>query len=125
MLDRVLLIVEDDPDLRETWKDLFELSDYTVHAFASVSAALADTAAVRGSNMLITDYHLEDSNGIDLIRSARRINPDLPAVVLTGLRQDHVRHALASEPDVELFFKPVRMEVIENYIESRFTGGAA
>jgi DNA-binding NtrC family response regulator len=114
----VLMIVEDDPDLLEVWKDLFELSDYQVHAFTSAQAALAQPDAVRETRLLITDYHLTDCNGIELIQAARRIQPQLPAVLLTGLRQEHISAAVADEPDVALFFKPVSMRTIETHVMS-------
>lgn len=116
MAERVLMIVEDDPDLLDVWKELFELSEYRVHAFTSASAALADTAAVQASGLLITDYHLPDRNGIELIQSMRQLRPRLPAVLLTGLRQEHISEAVAAVPDVTLFFKPVSMREIEDHV---------
>lgn len=114
--NQVLMIVEDDPDLLEVWKDLFELSDYRVHAFTSAQEALAQPEALRETRLLITDYHLADTTGIELIQAARRIQPQLPAVLLTGLRQEHIGAAVAGEPDVALFFKPVSMRTIETHV---------
>lgn len=112
----VLMIVEDDPDLLEVWKDLFELSDYHVYAFTSADEALANPQALRETELLITDYHLADRNGIELIQAARRLRPSLPAVLLTGLRQDHISEAVAEEPGIALFFKPVSMQTIEDHV---------
>lgn len=115
----VLTIVEDDPDLLEVWKDLFDLSDYIVHAFKSAGAALAAPQQLLESDLLITDYHLDDQNGIELIRAVRRIKPTLPAVLLTGLQQDDIGDAAAGEPDVALFFKPVSIAAIEAHVAAR------
>lgn len=113
----VLVIVEDDADLLEGWTDLFEFSGYEVLGYQSGAAALADAEAMIRADLLITDYHLADLNGVGVIRAARRIKPGLPAAVLTGLKQDHVVKNVEGEPDVTLFFKPTSMEEIEGYVE--------
>lgn len=114
----VLVVVEDDPDLLEGWKDLFELSGYQVYCFSSGRAALSDSEALAQADVLITDYHLADINGIELIRKARRINPTLPATVLTGLKQEKVTAAISAEPNVTLFYKPAAMLEIERHVET-------
>lgn len=125
MSDGVLLVVEDDPDLLDGWKDLFEFSGYQVHGFSSASAALEARDTLQAADLLITDYHLGDRNGIELIRAVRLQNPALAAVVLTGLKQDHVREAVAQQPNVTLFFKPIRMQELEDHVAAVMNRRAA
>jgi DNA-binding response OmpR family regulator len=125
MTDGVLVVVEDDPGLLEGWKDLFELSGYQVHGFLSAGAALEAGHTLREADLPITDYHLGDRNGIELIRAVRRHNATLPAVILTGLKQEHVREAVVQQPDVALFFKPIGMQELEDHVAAVMSRRAA
>lgn len=118
MSESVLIIVEDDPDLLQGWIDLFEFTGHTVHSHSTASAALADHEGLGAAHVLITDYHLPDMNGLDLIRQARKQRSDLPAVVLTGLKQEHVFESINNEPDVALFYKPIAIDKLEAHIEA-------
>lgn len=124
MNEPMLIIVEDDVDLLEGWTDLFEFSGYSVRGFSSATAALEDTTALDAAAVLISDYHLADRNGIDLIREVRRHRPDLPAIILTGLKQDYVAEAVAAVDKVSLYYKPVNMAELEDCVE-RLAGAGA
>jgi two-component system, chemotaxis family, CheB/CheR fusion protein len=82
-----VLIVEDDPDIREMLQLLFEGEGYHT---ASVSDAVKALALVeRGTSspdLIVADYNLpQDINGLELIaRLQTAIGPGLRGIVLTG-----------------------------------------
>lgn len=123
MTRNLLVIVEDDVDLLEGWTDLFEFSGYSVRGFTSATAALEDPTALDQAAVLISDYHLADRNGLELIREARLRRPELPAVILTGLKQESVANAVTAA-GVELYYKPVDMDALEACVERLMNAGA-
>jgi len=77
-----ILIVEDDPDLRENLKDILE-----EHGFATTqagSAAEALSAAKEFHNLALVDLRLPDASGMELVRSLKVSLPDIEAIIITG-----------------------------------------
>lgn len=111
-----LVVVEDDVDLLQGWRELFEFAGYGVRAYTSAEAALADRAALADADILVTDYHLADLNGVEFIREARRVKPGLPALVLTGLKHAAVADAVQAAGDITLFYKPVSLDEVEQHL---------
>lgn len=59
-------------------------------------------------NGLLVDYHLDEGNGIDAIRSLRqRFGTTLPAILITADRSLHVRDE-ARAANIQLLHKPVK-----------------
>ncbi|KAF0228358.1 MAG: multi-sensor hybrid histidine [Beijerinckiaceae bacterium] len=58
--------------------------------------------------IVLVDYQLDDTNGLDTIKKLRwHFAPDLPAVLITADRSPEVRERAASE-NVEMLNKPIR-----------------
>ncbi|MBN2644596.1 MAG: response regulator transcription factor [Desulfuromonadaceae bacterium] len=93
-----LLIVEDDPDLRETLEDYFSLAGYavTTTALAQGFRALLDR---QDFDLILLDLNLPDGDGLKLLRDLRRVST-VPALVITGRRDQESRlSALELEAD--------------------------
>lgn len=78
-----LLLVDDDQRLRTAAGKVLGREGYQVELAASGEAALH---ALRGTafDLLISDLRLPDLDGIELLRRAREMRPDLEVVVITG-----------------------------------------
>ena len=79
-----ILVVEDEPVLREGLVDLLRGAGHSVEAVADGEAALE-----RGSDpaiqLLLLDLMLPKLNGIDVCRRLRELRPDVPILILTAL----------------------------------------
>jgi CheY-like chemotaxis protein len=72
-----ILVVEDSDDLRELIVLWLANDGHRVVWAANVGEAHA-VIALRGfPDVVATDYHLQDGNGFDLVRSLRRLKPGL------------------------------------------------
>jgi CheY-like chemotaxis protein len=59
-------------------------------------------------DILLVDYHLDESNGLSAITDIRwKYGPDLPAVLITADRSPEVREA-AAEAGVRVLHKPLK-----------------
>ena len=80
-----VLLVEDDPGVRNATRKLLTVEGYRVTAVSSLEEALR-AMPERAPDLLITDYHLKDGElGTEVIaRLRRRWGTDLKAVLITG-----------------------------------------
>src|SRR4029077_16006019 len=78
-----LLIVEDDQSVRTTMVTCLELEGYDVEAVSSTREAL-DRLATHSYPIVISDIYLDERTGLDVMRTARRTNPDCLVILMTG-----------------------------------------
>ncbi|MBV8843629.1 MAG: sigma-54-dependent Fis family transcriptional regulator [Bryobacterales bacterium] len=78
-----LLIVEDDSAVRTTMTTCLELEGYEVEAVSSTREAL-DTLERKSFPIVISDIYLDERTGIDVLKSARRQNPECAVILMTG-----------------------------------------
>ncbi len=85
-----LLIVEDDPGIRESLVDFFRLRDYFVLEAASQAQAermLAD----KDFAAILLDLQLPDGDGIDILRRLRQSGSDTPVLLVTARGEEKQR----------------------------------
>ena len=105
--DTVVLVVEDDPDVRSLSVGMIARLGYTVFEAADGAAAL-DILHARGDvALLFTDIGLPGhQDGRALATSAQRRYPGLKVLFTTGYAHDTIVHDGRLDPDVTLLTKP-------------------
>jgi len=78
-----LLIVEDDSAVRTTMVTCLELEGYAVEAVSSTREAL-DSLEKQPFRIVISDIYLDEWTGIDVLKTARRRNPECAVILMTG-----------------------------------------
>jgi len=78
-----LLIVDDQPELRDLVSRALRRDDHVVVEAASLSAARAELG-VREPDLIILDLALPDGSGIDLCHELRRAGSQVPILLLTA-----------------------------------------
>jgi FixJ family two-component response regulator len=79
----IVLIVDDDVELRETLKDLFASVDLEATTFAS-TRELLDAGLPDRPSCLVLDLRLPGSSGLDLQKQLNGMGAQIPIVFLTG-----------------------------------------
>jgi DNA-binding NtrC family response regulator len=104
-----ILVVDDEPNVLTTYKLILQREGYEVSA--AISAAEArKMLAERHIDLLLCDLSLEkQESGFDVIETARRKNPDMPTVLLTGYATQDANDK-AQERDIPILFKPIDIE---------------
>ncbi|WP_320170351.1 ATP-binding protein [Maridesulfovibrio sp.] len=82
-----ILFVEDDEDQLETTPRILESLGYRVTALASPQDAFQAVLEDPGRfDMMITDYDMPHTNGIELARMVQDVAPELPVMIVSGRR---------------------------------------
>ncbi|HTY07298.1 MAG TPA: ATP-binding protein [Gemmatimonadales bacterium] len=103
--DETILVVEDDPQMRELAARVLVDCGYAVRAVSSAEAALRDWETPRRPDLLLTDLVMPGMNGFRLARDLRARCPELPVLCMTG-QSDRVARRRREEGLFPLLPKP-------------------
>ncbi|WP_170323482.1 response regulator [Cryptosporangium phraense] len=80
-----LLVVEDEPDLRDLLVHRFEAAGHSVVPVATAGAALRTLDRDVPPDAAVLDVDLPGTDGVELLGELRRMHPELPALFVTVL----------------------------------------
>jgi two-component system alkaline phosphatase synthesis response regulator PhoP len=128
-----ILLVDDDPDLRDSLQIILEKNGYTVRTASNGQEALEALKAKRPDLMILDIMMATDTEGFDLAYELknRPSSKDLPIILLTSflekVRQegpDRFQHIMGEAwPAKWLFEKPVDTKKLITKIEGILAGG--
>ena len=106
-----VMYVDDDEALVFLVQRLLRRRGYQVSGFTDPHEA---TAALRADpqryDLLVTDYNMPGFCGVDLVREARHIRPDLPVALASGYVTAEIEQAAMAEGASALIHKPNDVE---------------
>lgn len=126
-----VLVAEDDPSLRKMIEAMLRLMGYTVlSAKNGKEAHEIITAHPLLPKLLITDYAMPEMNGLDLIRAVKKINEDLPVIMMSGYNEAKPVAELEHSSTYHFLPKPFTMKrvgeairkVMDSHAESEPNG---
>ncbi|NOQ47302.1 MAG: response regulator [Desulfobulbaceae bacterium] len=82
MSNKKVLIVDDEKIIRKSLQQDLQDEGYEVETAAS--GEIAETMLDRGYDLIITDLVMEGMDGIDVLKSAKKINSNQSVFILTG-----------------------------------------
>lgn len=110
----VILYVEDNDLVRESFAELLETTGRRVVCVADGTAA-REVLRTQGVDLLMTDINLPDGSGLDLAREALQQNPALPVIVCSGRDLRDVARTLG--PTAHPLMKPFELEELEALVD--------
>lgn len=123
MTDPKILVVEDDPSLREALCDTLELAGYAVLAAADGHAALVQIDARPEIALVVSDVQMQPMDGHALLRAVRARRPELPMVLMTAYGTIERAVAAMREGAADYLVKPfeadVLIEMVGRYLATR------
>src|SRR4029453_308543 len=78
-----VLVVDDERSMRELLSIVLRRDGYDV-LLASDGQVAVDTLKRERVDVLITDIRMPNMNGVDVLREAKRIDPDIISIVMTA-----------------------------------------
>jgi CheY-like chemotaxis protein len=114
-----VLLVEDEPAVRNATQLLLTVEGYTVKAVSSLGEALAAVRRGEAVDLLITDYHLRDGEtGVTVIAELRAVlGESLKALLVTGDTSSVIRR-LPQDSNLRIISKPVNADEMLGLLEA-------
>ena len=81
---KTVLLVEDDDDLRFVMECSLEAMGYLVIACADAQVASAAFEAHPAIDILLTDFEMPGTSGLELAKELTAVRPTLPVLIITG-----------------------------------------
>ncbi|WP_198283313.1 PAS domain-containing protein [Sphingomonas sp. PAMC 26617] len=106
----LILVVEDEPSVRQLSCDALTELGYRVVEADSAKAALQLLDANPEIALIFTDIMMPEMNGAQLAKLAREKRPDVPILFTTGYTRNAVVHNGVVDAGVELIGKPFTIE---------------
>lgn len=82
-----ILLVDDDPLVRAMLSDVLESNNYVTEAVKNGAEALKEFKPDSSFDLMITDLNMPEMGGLELIQELRRLNIDVPIIVLTVVHE--------------------------------------
>lgn len=117
-----VLLVDDDPESRETLQQILVLRGFQVDIAPDGKDALA-LYRVDLHDAVLCDVSMPVMNGLQLARAIRARNPDAKIALLTGWGSD-VADGDRGLVD-EVFRKPIEVDAVARFLEKKESGGVA
>ncbi|MFV1958399.1 MAG: response regulator, partial [Planctomycetota bacterium] len=111
-----VLVVDDEPEIRDLLRTVLTREGYRVTIRGEANAALED---LRDGDhvLLITDLKMPRMSGLDLIRAARNLRPDLGSILITGFASTETAvEALRLGAD-DFLPKPFQIDVLRRVVD--------
>ena len=114
-----ILIVDDEESIRTFSQRLLKSAGFEVHLARDGEDALDQlTRGECKPNLILTDYHMPNMSGIELIRRASVLQPDLKFVLVSGYLDDDTRQMVRDELQARILNKPYHLsEAVDLMLE--------
>ena len=106
-----ILIVDDERDIRELISDILEDEGYATRLAGNSDDAMAAINA-QAPALMILDIWLKDSqmDGIDILKTVKRDNPDVPVVIISGHGNIEIAVAAIKQGAYDFIEKPFNID---------------
>jgi signal transduction histidine kinase/ActR/RegA family two-component response regulator len=111
----LVLVVEDDPDVRETVCELLELGGYAVDAVGSAAEALDKLSQNHRIRLVLSDVVMPDMGGVELAERMQELEEPTPLALISGYApgrdsEDEVKR------DLPRLTKPFSMQELLHFV---------
>src|SRR5215208_6369355 len=107
-----ILVIEDDPTVRETLVEFFAAAGHTARGAATAGEGRR-AAAEHSPDVAIMDLRLPDARGLTLLEALRADDPEVGVIVLTGHADVPTAVRAMQQGAADLLEKPVDLEALE------------
>ena len=106
-----ILIVDDERDIRELIGDILKDEGYAIRLAGNSDECMAEIGA-EAPSLMILDIWLKDSqmDGIDILKTVKRDNPDVPVVIISGHGNIEIAVAAIKQGAYDFIEKPFNID---------------
>lgn len=114
---QLVLVVDDDPRIRQSLESLLRSAGYQVNLYGSATHLLMD-AALQRARCVITDIRMPAMDGWELQRCVAVTYPDLPLIFLTAYYEDSAMGRAFANGAFGFFYKPFDAELLLQTVQA-------
>jgi len=114
-----ILVVDDDPDIRQVLLDRMSSFGYAVETAIDGREAL-DALRCGGFDGMLLDMRMPEIDGLEVLRRTRVSHPDLPVVVVTALSVQQQATQAVAEGARAYLLKPFDAPQLKQVVEQCF-----
>lgn len=116
-LQTKILIVDDDQTIAEVLKDLISAPERSVNVCYDGLSAI-ENIQKNFYDLIIVDLVMPRVGGLDLLRYAKKINPDIIVIIITGYASIETAIMAIREGAYDYITKPFKLEEIKIVVEN-------
>src|SRR5664279_5236183 len=106
-----IAIIDDSRLMQTLLRRVLERAGHEVDVWEEVTAmGIADLITAKPPDLIITDYSMPGCSGLTLARMARRVQPELPIIMVTATHDPIVMEALNRHEVSCILHKPIQEE---------------
>jgi EAL domain-containing protein (putative c-di-GMP-specific phosphodiesterase class I) len=111
-----ILLVDDEPEALRAFERMLRGVGYQVEAFTSAREAIKRVSA-GGVHVVVSDISMPEMTGVELLRTIRAYDADLPVVLVTGLPAIDSATDAVEYGAFKYIVKPFEPEVLRSAVE--------
>ncbi len=112
----MILVVDDDDDVRRTIAQALETLAYDVAEAGDGDSAMA-IFREQDPELVILDYRMPGMNGLEVADEMRRLRPDIPVIMASGFAQEIELRQPAGK-SIPVLHKPFRLGELADLINA-------
>ncbi len=118
---RSVLVIDDEPTVRQITASVLKRVGITVH-----SAASGDDAVVLlrdqplAIDLVLLDLTMPGLSGEETLRLLHQLRPSLRVILMSGYSESDILHRLGEQGAIDFLQKPFELEVLHNKLERAF-----
>ncbi len=110
-----LLIIDDEPIIGKRLQQVFGKSGIETVICTDPVRAMEAMAEER-FRIVITDYRMEEMNGLEVLRRVRTLNPKAKVIMITGYPSQELEEEAVQGGVFEFITKPFRMDQLKDAV---------
>ncbi len=116
--DSVVLLAEDDPNVRRVAVSILQQLGYQPHVAADAEEALTIAGRLPAIDVLLTDLVMPGLSGVELYKALEKRHPDMAVVYMTGYAREGLAIDLQLSDRARLVEKPFSVESLSRAIDA-------
>ncbi|XYI02248.1 response regulator [Sorangium sp. So ce1128] len=109
-------MIDDEPDIRDLLDMILSSVGYEVST-AEDGAVAVERVKREAFDLAITDLRMPGMSGIDTMAALKRIDPNLPVIVVSGYVSDEAAQRACAEGAAHVVCKPIEVDALMHIVE--------
>ena len=118
-LDTKILIVDDDPNVRDFLKLFLKFKGYRDVRTADKGQDALEAVKKEDLRLVLLDIMLPDLNGVEVLRQVKEAKPDVSVIMITGYPDEEKARELLKQGAYDYIVKPFDLNYLELSVLSK------